>query len=862
MKNILKKIIVVAFCFFSFFSFPVNAEEEDAEETIHTRFFAVTTKQNADLEVPFNRNWFKQDARIYSHDLAKLSLGLATAAFRPVKGQEEYGTITDENLISFLKEAHFTDLRSDDYDKDPSMYTISTVMGHQKIGEGEDAFELIAVGVCGQGYVDEWESNFTIGSGKTHDGFSRSSDLVYDRIFGYIASAKLEGPYKIWISGFSRAGAVSNLTAAMLTDSDYFEQKDVFAYTFGTPRTVVDPNYVKYRNIFNIVGKADPVPNVPFADWGYERYGTTLYLPALETDSDFKQKREKANVVYKQLTGIDYWYNPGANNTIRTVLSYLLEICPKPTVYSRSLQNKLIHIWEDKTPINVLRNLLDIANDRVLITEDNREEANALLNYMLLQILDYTNRESTFRRWNTSASTAGNIAQAHTPELYVSWLFSTDSAEELYSGYLKYSIVYIESIYTVELLRGDEVIEMLDPVYGPNGIVLIRKKDRKAPENYIYLEYVEDQIRAIIPEDADYTLRFDANGQEGHVTLLELYNTVGYFKDNDITLYSYELEGDDVFSAIYTRAGENEFETKKPFDESRFYMSSVTMSTSITVDMVRGQANRIYWRDWVIILISIAILIVTLVLFQLTYLIGKIRFNRKVKKGWIAEGTKYRVLPLLCSFLIFLLFLIMEFFSALFPESTRVLYIFKFAIGSLSILVALSGYLRRKKPLSLFIVIDLCILTVADIMTTHYPQIGAFLHVLAYGFLSYGFIREDRPEKHQIIIWAVLSVIGVIGLSFIDGEYGVLRFAAMLFLSVSLLMVCTSFALPRRVFTGALLLFAAGIMVMYNEIHGRTFFSHILSLGTYYLAIATLASTNTRVILPKLVPEAVEEELQ
>ena len=307
MKNILKKIIVVAFCFFSFFSFPVNAEEEDAEETIHTRFFAVTTKQNADLEVPFNRNWFKQDARIYSHDLAKLSLGLATAAFRPVKGQEEYGTITDENLISFLKEAHFTDLRSDDYDKDPSMYTISTVMGHQKIGEGEEAFELIAVGVCGQGYVDEWESNFTIGSGKMHDGFSRSSDLVYDRIFGYIASAKLEGPYKIWISGFSRAGAVSNLTAAMLTDSDYFEQKDVFAYTFGTPRTVVDPNYVKYRNIFNIVGKADPVPNVPFADWGYERYGTTLYLPALETDSDFKQKREKANVVYKQLTGIDYW---------------------------------------------------------------------------------------------------------------------------------------------------------------------------------------------------------------------------------------------------------------------------------------------------------------------------------------------------------------------------------------------------------------------------------------------------------------------------------------------------------------------------------------------------------------------------
>ena len=59
-----------------------------------------------------------------------------------------------------------------------------------------------------------------------------------------------------------------------------------------------------------------------------------------------------------------------------------------------------------------------------------------------------------------------------------------------------------------------------------------------------------------------------------------------------------------------------------------------------------------------------------------------------------------------------------------------------------------------------------------------------------------------------------------------------------------------------------LLSFAAGVMVMYNVIHGRTFFSHIISLGTYYLAIATLASTNTRVVMPRLVPEAVEEELQ
>ena len=59
---------------------------------------------------------------------------------------------------------------------------------------------------------------------------------------------------------------------------------------------------------------------------------------------------------------------------------------------------------------------------------------------------------------------------------------------------------------------------------------------------------------------------------------------------------------------------------------------------------------------------------------------------------------------------------------------------------------------------------------------------------------------------------------------------------------------------------GALLLFLSGILLMNNEINGTTFLSHIISLGTYYAAIATLASTATRVIMPRLVPAAIDAE--
>ena len=512
-----------------------------------------------------------------------------------------------------------------------------------------------------------------------------------------------------------------------------------------------------------------------------------------------------------------------------------------------------------------MRSLLDMANDPILINEDNKIEANALLNYMLLMITDFSTEDALFRRWNTSASTVANVAQAHTPELYVSWLFSTESGEELYNESIDYSIVYIESTVDVELLRTGEVIESLPSLYetDPNGRPVKKKDKPEVPENYVYLEYVEDQIRALIPGDENYTLRYKATDQDEYASMLEIYYFIGHFSDNDVVLYSYNIPKGDTFSSIYTNTGENQFETVLPFEDDRFFMNEAEMpSTSYTIDMTRSRINEIYWRDWVIIIISIVIAIVAALLFQTAYFIGKLRFRRKVRKGWIPEGTSYRVLPYICVFTIFLLFLIMEFFSALFPESKNVLYIFKSAIGILSILMALTGYLRRTKRLAGFVLIGLCILAVADVMMTYRTAIGAVFHIAAYLFLSYAFIREDTPDRKQIIAWIVASVLGILILSRIKGEYGILRIMAMIFLTSALLMICTSFVLPKRVFNGTVLLFLAGIMVMYNTINGRTFLSHIISLGTYYAAIATLASTNTRIIMPKLVPEAVEEELQ
>ena len=81
---------------------------------------------------------------------------------------------------------------------------------------------------------------------------------------------------------------------------------------------------------------------------------------------------------------------------------------------------------------------------------------------------------------------------------------------------------------------------------------------------------------------------------------------------------------------------------------------------------------------------------------------------------------------------------------------------------------------------------------------------------------------------------------------------------AIIYSASALLMIVNSFSQQRRVMSGSILLFISGLLVMYNEIQGKTFFSHLISLGTYYVAIALLASSCTRVPLAKLVPQMPE----
>ena len=859
MRTLLRKILLISFlsCLFLSVFTPVLADEEPVaedpqeEETIiiNNTFYCITAGANRTWQVPFNAGWFKNTAAEYNHDLAKLSLGLATAAFRPHASLKEDSAENDANLVNFLTAAGFSDLRSDDYDKEPGRYTVSTVMGHRQVGEGDDAFQLIAVGICGQGYVDEWESNFTIGTGMIPEGFDRSSRVVFDRIFGYISMNHIEGPVKIWLSGFSRAAAITNITAARLSETDTFSQDTVFAYTFGTPYTTREENIPVYKNIFNICGKMDPVTAVPFADWGYHRYGVTLRTPAQETDSDFAAKRLKANAVYRNVTGVDYWANSEMNLQLRVVMDYLLRICPDVETYVYSLQDNLISLWEKHDPASVLTKLLQMAEDPILINEENRKDANMFLNSLSYLLLDYANQNNAFRRWNSNASTGSNLLQSHTPELYISWVFSTERGSELYTRSRDYTQVYIDGDVTVTLFRGDHELEKLETGEFESGII------------NQYLSFSNGKMSVMIPRDRKYILLVESN-KDQTVSEVGAVFRIGRQTPQEMTTNYFEMKAGESYHMTYEANGdttssiEESYSTTGKFDSAEYFNSDRLNS------FANSNFEKVSWRDLVLTVFIIIFLAALLVVFIFSLLISWLRFRHIRKRGFVPAEAKFRPLPIVCTFLIVETFFIEEFRAIPYPGQSTINTGAKVLIGVLTLIIAFYGWRRKKDRFHLLLMIEVLILAAADVLMPYSLLFGGVMHIASYLFLTYVFIREDVPGRMQIIIWILISLLGTVYLLRIPGEFGIFRPLAILYVLSSSAMVVSAFHLSSRTFRGSVLLFISGLLLIYNQANGTGGVFHMIALGVYYLAVITLASSGSGFVRARVVPETVLEKLE
>ena len=270
-----------------------NGDDSDAEPvngiSVNSELTANLNKEVSSYPVSFTLPFSAfDDATKFNKTLALVSL---------VNSDR---TISKEKITQFYQGMQFEDIdprrtSGGDYDTKTDADAVSYCLAHRKIGE----FDVVALAVRGIGYSAEWGNNLTIGKTGDHAGFLSMAEKVHAGLKSYI-EAKCAAGYaaqklKLWIVGYSRGGAVSNvLSYLLMTDAAKkiaVDPNKIFVYTFETPKGLTSGHAIAYGNVFNVLSQADVVTYLAPLEYGFYRCGKDIVLFNGEESEYIKQEK-------------------------------------------------------------------------------------------------------------------------------------------------------------------------------------------------------------------------------------------------------------------------------------------------------------------------------------------------------------------------------------------------------------------------------------------------------------------------------------------------------------------------------------------------------------------------------------------
>lgn len=472
-------------------------------ETAYVRYHS---GQDISWPVAVSQAVFENDGQIYHQALAQATLGMALSAFRvPDVALANRG----DHISAYLGELGFAQITLQEYDVQPTMQTIATAIAMKPMQDALGAYTLLAVAISGGGYQDEWKSNFLIGNGLHHEGFDYAAKQVYNRLITYIAQHGVLARYKVWLGGYSRAAATANRLAAILLDNQTVAPANLFCYTFATPNTTRQQDAATYPSIFNIVGSFDPVPMIPFEEWGFTRFGDTRYLPTPETNSDYAAKVAPVKALYRQITGTAYWINQSDNRLMQKLFGVLTNMVSSIDDYANHYQSLLIDLWNRKSdPLSMLVGLVQtVAGDPTLWQQLSGQADQALA------VVSNTAGEALLQdvglfqqSWQSGVGLTENLLHEHYPSGYLAWLLAYPDGDAMASHGRRYRQV---------LVGGDASLAVYD---AQNTLMCAFALDNGTPtgdstQSYLTISQTGDSLSVSIPADQAY--RVEITAQQG-----------------------------------------------------------------------------------------------------------------------------------------------------------------------------------------------------------------------------------------------------------------------------------------------------------------------------------------------------------
>ena len=268
------------------------------------------------VDVYYSQGYFEHPSTEYDSHLATASLALASSTFTPytVVYDEDWYLNQSKYAKEFFEKIEFNTFEvNEDYVKPAEANTIGLCAAKKEYGD----YTVVAVAPRSGGYYSEWAGNMHLGDGSKsdymHEGWYIAANKLVDFLCEYV-SKYVTGRVKIWMAGFSRGGATTNIAAALIDNklnngeklfsSDaYTSFEDVYAYTFEAPqganinsKTVKAPKDAIYDNIFNIVNPLDIVPKLAMKQYGFTRFGIDKYVTNKFYDPDnYENNRRTSN---------------------------------------------------------------------------------------------------------------------------------------------------------------------------------------------------------------------------------------------------------------------------------------------------------------------------------------------------------------------------------------------------------------------------------------------------------------------------------------------------------------------------------------------------------------------------------------
>ncbi len=246
------------------------------------------------IDYAYSDGYFDTASTIYNPSLATMSLCLELSSWSSY--ETDVWAEKSQNARKLLDEIGFVDYAQNDFWNDkPSTDSIGVIAAHKKF----DDYTLIALPIRGGNYYNEWGDNVDLGLEGGHTGFYQARDNVIKFLEEYIVDCNITGRVKIWVVGYSRGGAVANLTAGYLNENKLpngalLAFEDLYCYAFEPPQGALTESVgadMDHANIHNIVNPNDIVTMIAPIDWEFTRYNTTARLLPTVTTAQFESAR-------------------------------------------------------------------------------------------------------------------------------------------------------------------------------------------------------------------------------------------------------------------------------------------------------------------------------------------------------------------------------------------------------------------------------------------------------------------------------------------------------------------------------------------------------------------------------------------